>query len=108
MEVTFQHANPHSGHESVLVRLSGDVRPFGNATIDPDGEVRLIVTVDRGPGYVFDYRLDVPVRTGESRVRALSPRVEQCFDVRTCGGSAAYVPERAPEGVSVRTNLSAT
>ena len=23
--VTFQHANPHSGHESVLVRLSGDV-----------------------------------------------------------------------------------
>ncbi|MFC4406234.1 MBL fold metallo-hydrolase [Haloarchaeobius iranensis] len=25
MEVTFQHANPHSGHESVLVRLSGDV-----------------------------------------------------------------------------------
>ncbi|MFD1648013.1 MBL fold metallo-hydrolase [Haloarchaeobius litoreus] len=25
MEVTFQHANPHSGHESVLIRLSGDV-----------------------------------------------------------------------------------
>ncbi|WP_257300927.1 MBL fold metallo-hydrolase [Haloarchaeobius sp. FL176] len=25
MEVTFQHANPHSGHESVLVRLSGGV-----------------------------------------------------------------------------------
>jgi len=26
--------------------------------------------------------------------------------VRTCGGSAAYIPERSPDGIFVRTNLS--
>ena len=91
-----------------VTRLSGGVRPIQNDTIlpDEDGEVRLIVTVGGGMGNVFHYRLEVPVRTTDDRVRALSPRVERCFDPRTCGGAAAHVPETAPDGIFVRTNLS--
>jgi hypothetical protein len=92
------------------INLSGGVQPIENGTIvpDEDGEVRLIVTVGGGMGNVFHYRLDVPVRTTADRARALSPRVEWCYDVRACGGAAAYIPGRAPDGVFVRTNLSVT
>mgnify|MGYP007097485603 CR=1 FL=1 len=90
------------------VRLSGDVRPVRNATIRPRDaeEIRLTATVDRPGGSVFDYRIGLPVRSTSDEVRALSPRVERCRDVRTCGGSAAYIPERSPDGIFVRTNLS--
>jgi hypothetical protein len=89
-------------------RLSGDVTPVGNATLAPpeNGELRLTATVDYGAGNAFDYRLELPVRTGSGEVRALSPRVERCTDVRACGGAAAHIPELAPDGIFARANLS--
>jgi hypothetical protein len=88
-------------------RLSGDIRAVGNPTVEPDGEeIRLTALVDYGAGNAFDYRLDLPVRTDGDSIRALSPRIERCVDVRTCGGEAAYIPDTAPEGVFVRANLS--
>jgi len=88
-------------------RLSGDVRPVGNATIDPaDGRVTLTALVDYGAGNAFDYRLDIPVQIESDAVRALSPRIERCVNVRICGGEAAHVPDLAPDGVFVRANLS--
>jgi hypothetical protein len=88
-------------------RLSGDVQPVGNATIDPTGdEVRITALVDYGAGNAFDYRLDIPVQIESDAVRALSPRIERCVNVRICGGEAAHVPDLAPDGVFVRANLS--
>ncbi|MFB6228690.1 MAG: ArnT family glycosyltransferase [Halobacteriales archaeon] len=94
--------SPESG------RLSGDLRPVGNATIDPAGEeVRITALVDYGAGNAFDYRLNLPIRTESDAIRALSPRIERCVNVRLCDGEAAYVPDVAPDGVFVRANLSA-
>ena len=90
------------------VRIDGDVRPVGNETLAVDGrdDVRLTVFVDYGPGGGFTYRFDLPVEVSDGRVRALSPRVEHCRNARACGGSAAYVPSAAPDGVFVRSNVS--
>lgn len=89
-------------------RLSGDIQPVENATIDPTGEeVRVTALVDYGAGNAFDYRLNLPVRIDSDSVRALSPRIERCVNVRICGGEAAYIPDIAPDGVFVRANLSA-
>jgi len=71
-------------------------------------EVRASAFVDYGPGGSFTYRFDFPVDATDGRVRALTPRVELCRGVRSCGGEAAYVPAVAPEGVAVETNLTAT
>ncbi len=91
------------------VRASGDVRPVGDRTLAVDGRdtVRLTVFVDYAGGGGFAYRFDLPVRAGDGTVRALSPRVERCRNVRACGGAATHVPATAPEGVFVRTALSA-
>ncbi|QAU13125.1 glycosyltransferase family 39 protein [Halorubrum sp. BOL3-1] len=62
--------------------------------------------VDYGPGGSFAYRLEIPVDATDDRVRALTPRVELCRGVRSCGGAAAYIPETAPDGASVETNLT--
>jgi hypothetical protein len=74
-----------------------------------DGRERVLVTafVDEGPGASFTYRLELPVDATDGHVRALSPRLEYCRGVRTCGGAAAYVPESTPDGVFVETTLSA-
>jgi hypothetical protein len=90
------------------VRVDGDVRPVENATLTVEGrdDVRLTLFVDYGPGGGFAYRFDLPVEVGDGRVRALSPRVEYCRNARACGGAAAYVPGSAPDGVSVRSNVS--
>ena len=91
------------------VRVAGDVRPVGNETVTVDGrdDVRLTVFVDYGPGGGFAYRFDLPVEVSDGRIRALSPRVEYCRDARACGGAAAYVPASAPDGVFVRSEVSA-
>jgi len=74
-----------------------------------DGREAVDVTVfaDDGVGG-FEYRLSVPVEAEGGQVRALTPRVEYCFDAQACGGAATYVPEESPDGVFVRTELRAT
>ncbi|MDS0475383.1 glycosyltransferase family 39 protein [Natrinema sp. 1APR25-10V2] len=74
--------------------------------VDDRDEVVVTVFVDRGPGGSFSYRLELPTRTEDGTVRALTPRVERCSGIRDCGGAAAYVPDRAPSGVSIRTELA--
>ncbi|WP_049988931.1 ArnT family glycosyltransferase [Natrinema salifodinae] len=97
-----------------LTATDGAVRVRG-ADWNADGEpiplserddVRITVFVDRGPGGSFSYRFELPVRADDGTVRALTPRVERCTAIRDCGGEAAYVPDGAPNGVSVRTELT--
>jgi len=75
--------------------------------IDDRENVLLTVFVDTGGGTGFTYRFDLPVQTGDDGTRALTPRVERCRAAHTCGGAAAHIPALAPEGVSVRTTLTA-
>jgi hypothetical protein len=90
------------------VRVLADGRPVGDTlAVEGRDAVRLTVFVDYGAGDGFSYRLELPVDVTEERVRALSPRVEWCRNVRTCGGAATYVPSEAPDGVFVRTDLLA-
>jgi hypothetical protein len=91
------------------VDLAGDLRLTGDGVLAVEGRdvVRLTAFVDYGAGGGFTYRLDLPVAASDGEVRALSPRVERCRDARNCGGAAAHVPGTAPDGVSVRTRLSA-
>jgi hypothetical protein len=91
------------------VRVTGDLRAVDGDTVPLDGRdtVRLTVFVDYGAAGGFAYRLDLPVDPDDGGVRALTPRIERCRALRTCGGAAAYVPASAPEGVFVRTALSA-
>jgi len=90
------------------VTVGGDVRSVGDTALGlgEDDTVRVTVFVDYGASG-FSYRLDLPTRTGQEGVRALSPRIEHCRAARLCGGRAAYVPGETPAGVFVRTNLSA-
>ncbi|WP_415381775.1 ArnT family glycosyltransferase [Halosimplex sp. TS25] len=91
------------------VGLSGTDGP-SNQTLAVSGRetVRLSAFVDYGPGGSFTYRFDLPVDATDGRVRAFTPRVELCRGARSCGGEAAYIPETAPDGVFVETNLTAT
>jgi 4-amino-4-deoxy-L-arabinose transferase-like glycosyltransferase len=87
--------------------LSGDVDGVRNTTLNPDpSDLRITAFVDYGAGDGFSYRLDLPIRTNDGQVRALSPRVERCLDARTCGGAAAHVPDLAPDGIFVRITVS--
>ncbi len=74
--------------------------------VDDRDEVVVTVFVDRGLGGSFSYRLELPTRTEGETVRALTPRIERCSGIRDCGGAAAYIPDRAPSGVSIRTDLA--
>ncbi|PSQ24014.1 hypothetical protein BRD06_08460 [Halobacteriales archaeon QS_9_67_15] len=89
-------------------RVSG-LAAQSNETLSVAGRetVQLSVFVDYGPGGSFTYRFEVPVDASAGRVRAMTPRIEVCRGVRTCGGAAAYVPETAPDGVFVETNVTA-
>jgi hypothetical protein len=91
------------------VAVDGDARPTGNGTLRVEGRdaVRVTVFVDYGGGSGFAYRLDLPVEADDGRVRALTPRTERCLNPRACGGAAAHVPDAAPDGVFVRTELAA-
>ena len=91
------------------VRIEGPLEPVGKETVAVDGreDVRVTAFADDGVSG-FEYRLSVPVETRDDGVRALTPRVEYCIDVRACGGAATYIPDEAPEGVFVRTDLRAT
>ncbi|QCW02978.1 glycosyltransferase family 39 protein [Natrinema pallidum] len=70
-------------------------------------DIALTVFVDRGPGNSYSYDLELPVQTEDGTVRALTPSVERCSAIRECGGEAAYLPESAPDGTFVRTDLIA-
>jgi hypothetical protein len=91
------------------VNVSGDLRAMETESIAVDGRdtVHLTVFVDYGAGGGFSYRMDLPVEASDEEVRAITPRIEHCRDVRACGGDAAYVPTAAPDGVFVRSNLTA-
>ncbi|WP_436924588.1 ArnT family glycosyltransferase [Halosimplex amylolyticum] len=91
------------------VRLSGtDGRSIETLAVSGRETVQLSAFVDYGPGGSFTYRFDLPVEASDGQVRALTPRIELCRGVRSCGGEAAYVQETAPDGVFVETNLTAT
>ena len=81
-----------------------------NETLSVAGRetVQLSVFVDYGPGGSFTYRFEVPVDASVGQVRAMTPRVEVCRGARTCSGAAAYIPETAPDGVFVETNVTAS
>jgi len=91
------------------VRVESGLRAEGDETLAVDDRetVRLTVFVDYGVGGGFTYRFDLPVDAADGQVRALTPRVERCVNARACGGSAAFIPEAAPDGVFVRTTLTA-
>jgi 4-amino-4-deoxy-L-arabinose transferase-like glycosyltransferase len=91
------------------VRVDGDLRQVQNGTLAVDGRdvVGLSVFVDYRGGGGFAYRFDLPVEVSDGQVRALSPRIERCRNPRACGGSATHVPSTAPDGVFVRTDLTA-
>jgi len=98
-------------HSDSVVWRPGDDGAGANRTdrlaLGPDEDVLLEVFVDTGAGTGFSYRFDLLVDPTDERVRALTPRVERCRGARGCGGAAAYVPDLAPDGVFVRTNLTA-
>jgi len=91
------------------VHLSG-LDAQGSDSLALAGRVTLTfsVFVDYGPGGSFTYRFELPVDPGDGSIRALTPRIELCRGARTCGGGAAYLPETAPDGVFVETNLTAS
>ena len=78
----------------------------GPLTVADRETVLLTVFIDYGALGGFSYRFDMPVDAGDDRVRALTPGVERCRGSRACDGAAAYVPDIAPDGVFVRTNLT--
>ena len=90
------------------VRLVG-LEPQGANSFALDGRetLRFSVFVDYAPGGSFTYRFEVPVAPQDGAVRALTPRIELCRGARSCSGAAAYIPETAPDGVFVQTNLTA-
>ncbi|QPV62958.1 glycosyltransferase family 39 protein [Halosimplex litoreum] len=90
------------------VAVEGLGGPEETLAVDGVETVHASAFVDYGPGGSFTYRFDLPVDATDGRVRALTPEVELCRGVRSCGGAAAYVPETAPDGVSVETDLTAT
>jgi len=89
--------------------VAGDVTAVGNRTLQVDGRetVRVSAFVRYGGADGFTYRLSLPVDSGEERVRALSPRVEQCANARACGGAAAYVPSPSRPSVFVTVSMTA-
>ncbi|WP_181685169.1 ArnT family glycosyltransferase [Halorhabdus salina] len=91
------------------LRVAGPVEAVGEGPLEIDGREDVDVTVfaDDGVGG-FEYRLSLPVETGDGTVRVLAPHVEYCLDARACGGAATYVPEASPDGVFVRTDLRVT
>jgi hypothetical protein len=93
--------------EGEQVRASGDFRPVANDSLAVDGrdDVRLTMFVEYGASGGFEYRFDLPVEVTDEGVRALTPRIERCRNARACGGAAAYIPETAPDGVFVRSEL---
>jgi len=74
--------------------------------IDDRDDIVVDVFVDQGPGSSFSYRLELPVRTEDETVRALTPHVERCSSIRDCGGEAAYIPDQSTDSLFVRTELS--
>ncbi|WP_259517060.1 glycosyltransferase family 39 protein [Halanaeroarchaeum sp. HSR-CO] len=93
--------------EDGRVSATGDLQALDNGSVVVDGRdtVRATVFVDYGPSGGFEYRMALPVDASDDEVRALSPRIEHCREVRTCGGEAAYIPEVASDGVFVRSTL---
>ncbi len=91
------------------IKAGGDIEAVGNRTLSVEGRdtVSLILFVDYGLSGGFEYRFNVPVIVYNDRIRALSPRIEYCLNPRSCGGSAAYIPELASDGVFVNTELTA-
>lgn len=90
------------------ISVTGDFHPVGKEQLELTGEsdVGLSVFVDYRGGGGFSYRFDLPVRADDGQLRALSPRIEHCRNVRACGGAAAYIPASAPDGVYVESELS--
>lgn len=89
-------------------RVSGGLNPLHNSTISVEKEdiITLTVFVDYGPGGGFVYRFELPVQLTGGSVRAISPRIKYCRTVHTCGDGSAYVPDRVPDGITVRSELS--
>ncbi len=111
-------ASNASGSMAVNIRVGADgVRVAGNlqhvgdngAPLPVDGRemIRVTTFVDYGPRGGFTYRLDVPVSVNATTVRAITPRTEYCRIARSCGGTATYIPDAAPDGVFIRTSLDA-
>jgi len=74
---------------------------------DGDDPVQLSVFVDYGATGGFTYQFEMPVRTTDRQVRALTPEVVRCRGATICGDAGAYVPDLAPEGAFVETSLLA-
>ena len=94
--------------EDGRISTTGDLQAVDNGSIAVDGRdtVRTTVFVDYGGSGGFAYRMALPVAVSDEAVRVVSPRIEHCWDVRTCGGEAAYIPGATPDDVFVHSNLS--
>lgn len=93
--------------EDGTARVAGPVESVGADGVPVAGRTDLQMTVflDYGGAQALSYRFTLPVERVGGEVRALSPYVEVCRDVRLCGGEAAYVPGAHREGISVETAL---
>ena len=86
---------------------TGEAKPPTVAT-PANGTVALNAFVDFGTSAGFTYRVVVPVQQTDRGVRALTPRLEQCWDQRRCGGEAAFVPGSHRDGVSLNASVRGT
>jgi len=92
------------------VRIGG-VTPASSSTtralpVAESDEVSTTVYVQTAPSVGFSYRSRLPVGYRNGTRAALTPYVEACTDPRTCGGGAAYLPERVDERYGVNATVT--
>ncbi|MFB6299326.1 MAG: hypothetical protein ABEH65_03610 [Halobacteriales archaeon] len=90
--------------------VTGDtVDPFDDTSPIPYNRsdyIGLDIFLNAGTGGGASYRALFPVRRQNGTVRTMTPYLELCRSPSWCGGEAAYLPDAAPEGLSIETSLS--
>ncbi|MFB6210966.1 MAG: ArnT family glycosyltransferase [Halobacteriales archaeon] len=96
---------------STGVRVTGPaVEPVGNATtvgFNQSDYIGLDIFLNAGAGGGASYRALFPVRRANGTVRTMTPYLELCRSPSWCGGEAAYIPGKTPEGLAIETELTA-
>ncbi|WP_135302850.1 ArnT family glycosyltransferase [Haloarcula amylovorans] len=96
-----------------LITNGNRTRLTGDSITDPvtvstpaNGTVTLVAFVDFGHGSGVKYRVELPVDSTPSGVRALTPRLEVCWSERRCGGQAAYIPGTHRYGIEMNATVA--
>ncbi|MFB6079483.1 MAG: glycosyltransferase family 39 protein [Haloferacaceae archaeon] len=94
------------------VRVGGDLAPANVAgprslPVNASDQVVTTVYVETAPGSGVSYRSRLPVGSRNGTRAALTPYLETCTDLRTCGGGAADLPGRVPSQYAVNATVRA-